>query len=134
VEGPNLPQTTDPEKRNPSYVVAATAVIALTIAAATLAPVGDLPRVPGTDKWHHLIAFAALTFPAALFRPHLLVWVFPCAVLYGGLIEVVQPYVGRDLEFRDFLADAAGALIGIGLGCTLRAVFILRAIPVRTDQ
>ena len=39
---------------------------------------------------------------------------------YGGLIELIQPYVNRYGEFSDFLADAAGAALGglLALGVT----------------
>ena len=35
----------------------------------SLWPLETLPSVPGTDKTHHLIAYAALVFPTALRKP-----------------------------------------------------------------
>ena len=41
--------------------------------------------------------------------------VLPLAVAYGGLIELVQPYVNRYGEWGDFVANAMGCLIGFAL-------------------
>lgn len=51
----------------------------------------------------------------------------PCrraSLLFGGAIEVIQPFVGRSGKFADFTADAFGALIGVGVGLTLRTITI----------
>jgi VanZ family protein len=39
--------------------------------------------------------------------------IFAIAVLYGALIEIIQPYVNRYGEMGDFWADAGGAVIGV---------------------
>jgi VanZ family protein len=41
-----------------------------------------------------------------------------CAFL-GGIIEIVQPLVGRTRELVDFIADLAGAAIGAGSAAML---------------
>ncbi len=80
--------------------------------------------VPGGDKTHHLIAFAALTFPSAALYRRALIWVLPAALIYGIAIELIQPYVGRHGERVDFYADAIGALIGVALGVLLNVILI----------
>ncbi|MFV0515662.1 MAG: VanZ family protein [Jhaorihella sp.] len=97
-----------------------TAVLAVAIGLLTLLPLAAPPGMPGADKSHHVIAFAALTLPCALLHPRLLVWLLPAAVLYGGAIEIVQPSVGREGEWADFLADALGAGFGTAAGFALR--------------
>ena len=101
-----------------------TLVLSIIIAILTLLPVSAPQGVPGTDKAHHLLGFAALTLPSALLYPRSLAIVLPCSLLFGGAIELIQPYVGRQGEFADFFADAVGALIGVGVGLALRTVTI----------
>lgn len=46
----------------------------------------------------------------------------PAAILFGGAIELIQPYVGRGRELADFGVDAVGVINGATLGLTLRAI------------
>lgn len=71
---------------------------------------------PGYDKLYHFLGFIALSFPLSFARPKLLLQVVLGVAVYGGLIEVVQPGVGRQAEWGDFLADVAGAVVGASLG------------------
>jgi VanZ family protein len=83
-----------------------------------------MPRsVPGSDKLHHLIGFAALTLPCAVLWPRALIWLLPAAMLFGGAIEIIQPGIGRNGEWADFYADVAGATLGVGTGLMLRYIF-----------
>lgn len=72
--------------------------------------------VPGSDKSHHIIAFAALTGPTALFYRQWIIWVLPGAVMLGGMIELIQPFVGRTASLMDFYADCVGAILGVVVG------------------
>ena len=81
----------------------------------TLLPLTVPSGVKGSDKVHHILAFAALTLPSAVFYPKALLRVMVVAVVYGAAIEILQPYVGRSSELADFIAD----LVGIGLGATI---------------
>jgi VanZ family protein len=99
--------------------VSLTAVLAVTIAYLTLMPVSMPQSVPGSDKLHHLIAFAALTLPCAALWPRALLWLLPAAVLFGGAIEIIQPGIGRSGEWADFYADVAGVSLGMILGLSL---------------
>lgn len=99
--------------------LALTAILSLAILILSLIPLPAPPAVPGTDKLHHLIAFAALTLPCAALYPRALLWVLPAIVLEAGLIEIVQPYVSRMREWADFVADMKGVAIGLVLGLTL---------------
>ena len=78
------------------------------------------------DKLFHFVAFAALVFPSALLFARSLVWTLPGALIFGGAIELTQPYVGRMGEGADFLADALGVSFGATLGLCLRAVLARR--------
>ncbi|QJF51869.1 VanZ family protein [Roseobacter ponti] len=82
----------------------------------TLTPVNMPQGMPVSDKFWHVVAFAALTFPAALIYRRACRWVAPLALLYGVVIELIQPHVGRSGELADVYADAFGALLGLALG------------------
>ena len=97
--------------------VALTAVLALVVGTATLAPVPAIGL--GSDKLQHLLAFAALAVPLPFANPRLFLPVLLAAMTYGGLIEVVQPFVGRTAEWQDFGANVIGAILGAGLGSTI---------------
>jgi len=92
------------------------AFLTLVIAVLTLAPVSGLPGVHVSDKVYHALAFGALAFPVTVVRPRW--WAATVLVIaaYGGVIELVQPLVGRSMELQDWLADIIGALLGAGAG------------------
>jgi VanZ family protein len=96
--------------------------LSIVIAALTLTPGTSLPSVPGSDKLHHVLAFAALMFPCAFVYPKSLPWVLSGSLMFGGSIELIQPSVGRSGEWSDFFADAVGIAAGTIIGLTLRFV------------
>ncbi len=57
-------------------------------------------------------------------------WVLPVA-LFGALIELIQPFVGRHGDINDFYADALGSIIGVCLIALIKMIaFIkLKRIP-----
>jgi VanZ family protein len=78
-----------------------------------------------SDKVEHFAAYVVLCFFAARSFDRwdtipLLLAVAACTAL-GGLIEVIQPFVGRRRELLDFLMDLGGAAVG-----ALVASFIMR--------
>lgn len=106
-----------------SLALLATGVLAMEISYLTLSP-PKLSLGEGilSDKAYHFIAFAALVFPPALFYARSLIWVLPATLIFGGTIEIIQPFVGRGAEFADFIADAVGLSFGTALGLTLRVI------------
>ena len=97
----------------PNIAIALTVIFGITIAWGTLMPLKELPPVPGTDKLQHFIAFGIFVLPVSLLLPARAWLIFIIAVVYGGLIEIIQPYVNRYGELGDFWANAGGALIGV---------------------
>jgi len=94
------------------YWLYLTLLLLTVIASLSLWPVAQLPNVPGTDKTHHFIAYAALAFPTVLRKPknwQILLFVF---ILFSGLIELIQPFVNRYGEWLDMAANAFGLLCG----------------------
>lgn len=100
-------------------MILVTLALSLVIGYVTLVPISD-SGVPGSDKLHHFLAFFALALPLSFARPRLAPWIVLVAAAYGATIELIQPYVGRDRDVFDFLADGAGAVsgaaVGVGLG------------------
>lgn len=97
---------------------AATIVLALIIAVLTLAPM-PAGAPGGSDKVYHILAFAGLAFPLPLVLQRLTVWVMLGVIAYGGAIEVIQPFFGRQSEWADLVADGIGAFVGAVAGCAL---------------
>ena len=97
------------------YWLALTAILLTTITATSLWPADMLPDVPGTDKSHHLIAYAALMFPTALRKPKHWLFIALAFFTFSGVIELIQPYVNRYGEWLDLLANAFGLICGIVL-------------------
>ena len=108
--------------RSPSRAwLAVGAWMALTVILSTF-PVDEIqPSVPDADKLGHAAVYGVLALlcarawhrhgssqAAAMERAMALVLVF------GALMEFVQGFVGRDPSLGDWLADGAGALVGIG--------------------
>jgi len=83
-------------------------------------PALEIHAGEGSDKVLHLTAYGLLSFLAILkrrsFRSAVLVLV--AVALLGGIIEVLQPFAGRETEVADLLANTVGTLIG-GLGVWL---------------
>lgn len=96
-----------------------TLIVATVLTVATLWPINQLPKAPdGTDKVLHLIAFTVLAFPLASTGRIGLIPVFIGASIFGGLIEIIQPFVGRSADMKDWIADIAGVTLGIAISCS----------------
>lgn len=99
-----------------------TLILAAIIAWSTLTPVTPVPPgltddtgavvVPGFYSIAHVVAFAALAVPLAWRYPQRWLVVAAVAAAYGGLTEIGQSHVGRNMELADVVADAAGACLG----------------------
>ena len=92
------------------------ALIAVLIGTLSLSPLQTLPEVPGTDKLHHLIAYLALALPTSLARVKSIKMLAPLYVMYGGIIELIQPYVNRYGEILDFGMNTVGIVIASIIG------------------
>lgn len=93
---------------------AVTLVLAVIIAVLTLAPMPS-GGPAGSDKIYHVLAFACLAFPLPLVRLRLALWVILGVIAYGGMIEIIQPFFGRQAEWADLVADGIGAILGAGV-------------------
>ena len=92
----------------------------------SLSPLKELPPVPGSDKTHHLIAYAALMFPTAIKKPKYWWAIALGFIAWSGAIELLQPYINRYGEWQDLLANITGLILGY-----LIAMFIGRFVRDR---
>jgi len=98
-----------------------TACLGLAIGVLTLRGDVHVPSGPAlSDKVYHLAGFAALVLPTAILQPGWSLRVGLGSLLYGGIIEVIQPSFGRDAEWLDFIANGIGIVAGLILGRVLR--------------
>ncbi|MBB1498923.1 VanZ family protein [Paracoccus sp. MC1862] len=117
-------------------------LIAVVIAVATMTPITapELPSFEHTDKIYHALAFAGLAFPVALFRSDWLILAIPVYAAFGGLIEIIQPFVGRECSYVDWIADLIGLGLGIVVGLAVTVVagvtrqFRLRSLRFRAEM
>lgn len=89
-----------------------TLLLLTAIATLSLWPAAHLPSVPGSDKTHHFIAYAALMFPTALKQPKHWLMITFAFLAFSGAIELIQPYVNRYGEWLDMAANAFGLVCG----------------------
>lgn len=99
-----------------------TCFIAAIIIALTLTPgaaVLDFVVFDLWDKAQHTLAFALLVLPNACFNRRAFPITALAAALLGGGIELIQPLVGREASWGDFVADLMGVALGASLGTLL---------------
>ena len=102
------------------YWLPASLMMLAVVSIFSLIPLPVLPEVPGSDKTHHLVAYALAVLPIALHKPrYWLLCVFVIAA-WSGAIELIQPFVNRYGEWLDLLANIAGLILGMSLGLLLR--------------
>ena len=89
-----------------------------------LAPAKALPPEQMSDKAEHAIAWGVLTGLGLLFWPGLRVRVAAYALALGALVEVLQATLplGRDGDWRDWIADAIGVGLALAVGAALGAL------------
>ncbi|WP_298198078.1 hypothetical protein [Novosphingobium sp.] len=78
----------------------------------------QLPTDALGDKFHHILAFAALSTLAALGWPRASRWrTIERLSFLGALIEVVQalPALHRDCDIRDWVADTVAIMVVTGI-------------------
>jgi VanZ family protein len=80
---------------------------------------------PPWDKALHFIAYSGLAGMAtlALGRTRAAIWAAVALAAFGGILEIVQGYVGRDSEWDDEFANVVGVCVGLAAG-----LLILRAM------
>lgn len=86
-----------------------------------------IERLPTSDKHLHFGAYALLGLALPWWRAgargarwsHAFA-LYLIVLVYAGCDELLQAPVGRSPEWGDWLADAAGSLVGLGIGTWLQ--------------
>lgn len=107
------------------YWIVITLLLLFIITFLSLTPLESLPAVPGTDKSHHFIAYAALMFGVALRKPKNWPFIALFFICWSGGIEILQPYVNRYGEWLDLAANGGGLICGIVLANVISWMFPL---------
>ncbi len=131
------------EKHKVGLVYIPLVIYWLLLITATSLPAADLPSIGTIDKVNHFIAYFGLsvlltlcllfqTKYGFLYKKAFLIS-FLVVILYGVIDEVHQLFIpGRMAEISDWLADTAGALLGVFLVWVL--VKWLKYKSIRFDQ
>ena len=80
----------------------------------SLIPAGDMPDVPGNDKWHHALAYFTCMFcwGQLYVQPVQRIKLAIAFIAMGALIECIQYFTPtRSFEFLDMLANATGVTL-----------------------
>ena len=105
-----------------------TLVIACLILFLSLQPPGEGDtKLLVSDKFLHFIAYGVMVLPVSLERilPQFLVFII--ALVYGGFIELIQPFWGRETDIMDMWANIAGLIFGILIARGI--IFIFKIQP-----
>jgi VanZ family protein len=86
-----------------------------------LRPSAHSPEQIIWDKVLHFTAYFGLALMAglALRAPRKVMLAVLAVILVGGLLEIVQGFVGRDADIFDEIANSIGALIGAALALAI---------------
>ena len=76
-----------------------------------------------SDKFLHFIAYGVMVLPVSLVRVYPQLLVFIIAFIYGGCIELVQPFWGREADIMDLWANTAGIIFGILIARSIVFIF-----------
>lgn len=89
----------------------------------THVPSPRLPRTPGGDKTAHVVGYALIALSGTWMlrqrgcsRLDAARNILLFCLLLAGIDELTQPLVNRSADWLDWLADLAGALVGLSLG------------------
>lgn len=96
----------------------------------TLLPTPPAFERLANDKIEHLLAFFGLALLGGFGWPQARGSIIVGLLIIGGLIEILQgtQLIHRDMDFSDWIADAAGVLLGM---VCVTAILRLRLRPAR---
>ena len=72
------------------------------------------------DKIFHTLAYFFLALPVSIANPPSNKYIYIFIILYGGLIELIQPYFNRSGDIYDFIANIIGILLSYYISLKIR--------------
>ena len=109
--------------------LSATLLVSLAICVGTLTSFLHSNHFLGDDKLHHVVAFFCFVLPMILVSPKYWRVMITYSLIFGGLIELIQPYVNKVGDPMDLLANTIGTGLGIVIGSIL-----FRANQIRKEK
>lgn len=101
------------------YCKIITIILLISILILSLIPIARAPEFHQNDKAYHLLTYFLLAFPSGLKEPRKFVVFILFFVVFGGAIEMIQPFLNRSGEWLDFLANCIGIILGFSCGAAL---------------
>lgn len=105
------------------YNLLASALLLAVITIASLSPPGSSVD-PGTvgvpDNFAHIVAYTAVIFIRAVTPSASMLWFCFAVLAWSGVIELMQPFIGRSAGLQDIYANAAGIILGTIMGYPCR--------------
>ena len=111
-----------------------TVIVAVAILILSLIPKPPPVGVRLGDKTKHLVAYVILSLLLFLatannLKPKIIVLIILSCSFYGGVIEILQSFTGRNPEVLDLVFDAIEAICG-----TIIAIFVFKRIPLNQSK
>lgn len=123
LQRPRKPPMPDISPDRIRWLLFAVLALGLAVAVVTLLPRRLYPEPPADGKLYQLVAVGLLAVPLAL---HSLRLAALTIMMFGGVTKALQPFVSRDAEIADLVADTPDATLGGGIA-GLAGVVLRRA-------
>ena len=115
-------------KTNIHWVLTLTFLLLILFGTLTPRNVIEVPDF-GSDKQYHFLAFILFVMPLTFNKLKNIYWVLPVAIVFGAVIELIQPFVGRHGDINDFYVDALGSIFGV---CLIALIKMIASINSKT--
>ncbi|MFI3269158.1 MAG: VanZ family protein [Rikenellaceae bacterium] len=107
-------------KRTVTTITITYTVLVTTLSLVKLTPITHSVDVVGLDKLVHLLFYFGLTtllltqqwIRGRSITTKRVVVIATAAALYGGVMEILQHFIGRECSLLDMMANSLGALLG----------------------
>ena len=90
----------------------------------SLYPINESSNSSNNDKLYHFITYLLLSLPVSIRKPSSYIYIYIYFILFGGFIELIQPYFNRYNELADFIANSLGVVVGAASGLIIRKIIL----------
>ena len=98
------------------------AILLVVVTGLLLIPMPDHGlEAPGNiDKLVHFVMFFCVAFPALVGAPRFWPHIMLGLIIYGGVVELIQPQFGRHADWGDFVANSLGVVAAFPVALAAR--------------